>query len=157
MDIRRLLMLRLVLLLLVPALVGACSRGSGPESQAQSGVDGELAVEYPDWIERVYPPPGSELSVTQAVQINHNVVEDARQVRLIIDGVDVTSYAIGTTPGLLEYEFDEAEFTPVELDPGEHTAVVELVDVVAPGADTGLEGSEQPEILDTFTWTFTAL
>lgn len=118
---------------------------------------GPSPVEYPEWLERVYPPPGAEMSATAAVQVEHNVVTSERAVRLTIDGVDLTTYADETSPGLLEYDPDDhAAEPPVELAPGDHEAVVELLDV-RPATDPGGLGYEVLDVVDEFTWTFNVL
>lgn len=100
---------------------------------------------------------GSETSVTQAVQVDHDAIAADRQVRLIIDGTDVTAYAVATTPGLLEYDIDQLR-SPVELQPGQHTAVVKL-NRVTPGSGEGVESydAEVHDTIESFTWTFTVL
>ena len=142
-----------VLALMLPA----CFGDGADDIKAQARGEEAGVADYPDWIEKVYPPPDSETSVTRAVQVNHGVVEADRQVRLLIDGTDVTAYANETSPGLLEYDIDQAA-SPVELKPGEHTAVVEL-NRVTPGASEGVD-SYDPEVhetIDRYTWTFTVL
>ena len=144
------LTLALVLLSLV---LSACAAGADDADAEGAAASAEL----PDWIDKIYPPPDSETSATQAVQVNHNAIAADQQVRLIIDGTDVTSYAVATTPGLLEYDVDQAA-APVELEPGEHTAVVEL-NRVTPGASEGVDSydADVHETIESFTWTFTVL
>lgn len=146
----------LVVLAALALLLAACFGDGADEIQAQAG--GEPADdEYPEWIDKLYPPPGSELSATQAVQVDHKAIAADRQVRLILDGTDVTTYAVATTPGLLEYDIDQAQ-APIELGPGEHTAVVQLTRVT-PGSGEGADSfeSEVHETIESFTWTFTVL
>lgn len=152
-DSQRVLVLLAGLALLLPA----CFGDGAEKIQAQAQGGGESLAGYPEWLEKVYPPPDSQTSATQAVQVNHGVVEADRQVRLIIDGTDVTSYAVATAPGLLEYDVDQVS-APVELDPGEHTAVVELTRVT-PGASEGVESfdADVHGAVDSFRWTFTVL
>lgn len=147
-----------VLLVVLALLCGACF-GDGADS-ITAQVDGDEPAGghgYPDWLHKVYPPPGSETSVTQALQAQYTVQGAARQVRLILDGTDVTTYATATAPGLLEYDMDQAS-APVELDPGEHNAVVELYKV-EPGSGEGVESfdPEVHEAIDSFAWSFTVL
>ncbi len=132
-------------------MMTACTPEETPVESSSAAVD------YPEWLERVYPAPGAELSVTQAVQVNHGVVTSERAVRLVIDGVDVTTYADQDSPGLLEYDPDDIQAQPpVELEPGEHSAVAELLDV-RPATDPGGLGYEVLGTIDTFSWTFTIL
>lgn len=138
------------------ALTG-CFGDGADDIQAVAEGDTNTVADYPEWIEKVYPPPDSELSVTQAVQVNHSAIAADQQVRLIIDGTDVTSYAVATAPGLLEYDIDQ-EQAPVELSPGEHQATANLVRVT-PGASEGVD-SYDPEVhetVETFSWTFNVL
>ena len=147
-------MLFLAVLALAPA---ACAGDGAEEIQAVAEGEAASAAELPEWIEKLYPPPGAETAINQAVQVNHNIVDADQQVRLSIDGVDVTAYANATSPGLLEYDIDQAN-APVDLGPGEHEAVVELVRVT-PGASEGVD-SYDPEVHETvesYRWSFTVL
>ncbi len=138
---------RFIVLLVGVALLSGCI-GSGSADPA--------TAELPDWLARVYPEPGAELTATQAVQVDHDTLAADREVRLSIDGTDVTTYArIG--PSTLEYDIDQTA-APVDLKPGSHTATVELYSVKA-GASEGVESYSASErnLLDTFTWEFTVL
>lgn len=139
----------LVLLLALVSLLTACGGGDDTEPGAQS------QEALPSWIVSVRPEPGSESSSLQLVEVEHEVQTGGRSVRLIIDGVDVTSSSdFGseervTGPGLLQYDplgTPETANPEVRLDAGEHTARVELVEL----EDVG--GGE--EVIDSFTWTF---
>lgn len=149
---RRLLVVLALLALLLPACFG-----DGADKIKAAANDEVPEEKYPAWIQKVYPPPGSETSVTRAVQVNHNVVDAEQQVRLVIDGTDVTSYAVATSPGLLEYDIDQAQ-SPLDLEPGEHTAVAHLMRVT-PGASEGVDSydADVHESIESFTWTFTVL
>lgn len=141
----------MILALAVLAGAAACTPDQPATPEAPS------AAEYPEWIERVYPPPGSEASVEEGVQVLHGVVTPNRAVRLVIDGVDVTTYATQHSPGLLEYDVEEiAPEPPVELDPGSHEAMVELLEV-DPATEEGGVDYEVLETIDMFAWTFTIL
>lgn len=149
---RRLILVVTALILVLPACLG-----DGAD-EIQAKVDGGVADDdYPDWLDKLYPPPGSETSVTQSVQVDHSAIAADQQVRLIIDGQDVTTYASATTPGLLEYDIDQAQ-APIDLAPGEHTAVVQL-NRVTPGAGEGVDSYDAKvhETIESFTWTFTVL
>lgn len=106
----------------------------------------------PAWLVSVEPMPGQRSASLRRVEVQHRVVTDGENVRLSIDGVDVTSYAefgreetVGG-PGLLVYDFEQArDFLP--LDPGEHTATVDRVRLTGIG--------EEFEILDSYSWSFT--
>lgn len=69
-------------LLALALLLTACFGDGAEEIQEVAQGDADAAVGYPDWIDSVYPMPGSESSATQAVQVRHTVVTAERQVRL---------------------------------------------------------------------------
>jgi hypothetical protein len=119
------------------------------EDEAAPPAAGEA---LPTWLESVEPEPGEESAVLRRVEVNYNLQTDGENVRLSVDGTDVTAYAdfgreenVGG-PGRLVYDF-EGNRDVVRLGPGEHTATVELVRL----EDLG----EQPQVLDTFSWSFT--
>lgn len=138
-------------------LLGACADDGADDIQAVAEGEAASAAELPEWIEKLYPPPGSETAINQAVQVDHNVVDADQQVRLSIDGTDVTAYAIETSPGLLEYDMEQSN-SPVEIGPGEHEATVELFRVT-PGASEGVDSydADVHEAIETYTWSFTVL
>lgn len=135
-------------------MLSACG---GEEDQSSDGDQGEpvAVADAPDWIEKIYPPPGSESAVTQAVQVIHTAIQADRQVRLHIDGTDVTTYALGSDPGHLVYDIDDAA-APVELAPGEHTAEVQLMRRT-PGSGEGTESYDPDvhEVIESYSWEFT--
>lgn len=145
------------LLALVALLLGACAGDGAEDIQAVAEGEAADAADYPEWIEKLYPPPGSETAINQAVQVNHTAVGPNQQVRLTIDGVDVTAYAVDTSPGLLEYDIDQAN-APVDLAPGEHEAVVELLRVT-PSVSEGVDSYDPDvhEVVDSYRWSFTVL
>lgn len=151
-SLRGLLLVLLALALLLPACFG-----DGAEQIQAKAEDNVADDDYPAWLDKLYPPPGSKTSVTQAVQVDHNAIAADQQVRLIIDGTDVTAYANATSPGLLEYDIDQAQ-APIELKPGEHTAVVQLMRVT-PGSSEGVDSYDEDvhQKVESFTWTFTVL
>lgn len=146
-------------MLLVACLALALAGCGGGAEDVQQVAQGEATsvADAPDWIEKLYPPPGAETSVTQAVQVNHTAVTPNRQVRLSINGTDVTAYAIETSPGLLVYDIDQPD-APIELGPGEHEATVVLWRV-QPGVSEGVDSFDPDvrEVLDSFSWTFNVL
>ena len=134
-----------VLLGLVAALAGCTGEtpAGGEEGEAVADATGAA---LPDWLVRVYPEPGAELSGNQEVQLEYTVDESSDQVvRLLIDGTDLTIHS-DVTPGELSYD-PEVGTAPLELDSGEHTATAELVEVSDSGEET----------VDTFEWTFNVL
>lgn len=134
----RLWPLALALLALAPA---GCSQRT-PEAESQP-----TQVARPDWLVRVYPPPGSEGTAAATVQVRHDLPGAKGQLRLMIDGVDVTAYA-DVEPGQLTYDPERAPGV-VELTPGRHTARVERVSLPREGATY--------RVLDFYRWRFTVL
>lgn len=138
----------LAALLALTGFLAAC----GGDDDTEAGAEAQEAL--PTWIVSVRPEPGAENSTLRLVQVQHQVQTGGQSVRLLIDGVDVTNEAnFGseervTGPGHILFDPDhpEAANAPVDLDPGEHTATVELVELEEIG------GSE--EVVDSFTWSF---
>lgn len=102
----------------------------------------EDAAQMPDWVESVYPEPGATAAVPDAVEVDHTLQRVDEDVRLVIDGVDVTTYATFEA-GKIRYESDAG---PVTLGGRTHTAEVQRVELDAFGADY--------EVLDSFSWDF---
>jgi hypothetical protein len=144
------------LLALLALVLAACGNGAESVQEVAEG-EAETIADLPEWIDNVNPPPGAESTVTQAVQVNHTAIAADRQVRLIVDGIDVTAFANVATPGLLEYDIDQPD-APVDLQPGEHEATVELMSRT-PGVSEGVDSYDPDvhETIDTFSWTFTIL
>lgn len=143
--------LRGALTLVALALVATACDGDAeivprddPDDVAANDQPAVGVADLPDWLDRIYPEPGAETTATQAVQVIHNARGPEDGVRLYIDGVDVTTYSVQGR-GQLVYDPDQ-EASPVRLEPGEHTAVVELVRLPEPGA--------QHELVDRFEWEF---
>jgi hypothetical protein len=134
----------LFVLSVLGALITGC--GDGDELTVPS------APPIPSWIVSVEPRPDAESATFRRVEVKHEVLTDGENVRLFIDGTDVTAYAefgredtVGG-PGLLVYDFEQArDFVP--LEPGPHTAKVERVRLPGPG--------EQLTVLDSYSWSFT--
>lgn len=129
---RRAIVLRslLVILLASTTLASACGDGN----------DG--AAEMPEWVEAVYPEPGATAAVPDAVEVDHTLQRLDEDVRLLVDGVDVTTYATFEA-GKIRYE---SGVGPVELEGGSHTAEVQRVELE--------EFGEDYEVLDSFSWEF---
>lgn len=124
--------LTLVLLVLTALVVAGCTDpDSGDDPDAQ-----------PEWVEEVFPEPGATVAVPDAVEVRHTITATDENVRLIIDGVDVTTYA-SFDAAKLRYE---SGVGPVILESGDHVAEVQWVRLPAFGA--------QHEVLDSFTWEF---
>ncbi len=134
----------LIVLIVMGALLTGC--GDGDELTVPT------APPIPSWIVSVEPRPGAESATFRRVEVKHEVLTDGENVRLFIDGTDVTAYSefgredtVGG-PGLLVYDFEQArDFVP--LEPGPHEAKVERVRVPGLG--------EQLKVLDSYSWSFT--
>lgn len=100
------------------------------------------ADQMPSWLETVFPEPGAVVTASDAVEVDHNLTATDNDVRLVIDGVDVTTYA-AFDAGKLRYE---SGVGPVVLNNGDHTAEVQRV-VLA-------DDEAQFEIVDSFSWEF---
>lgn len=146
----RIVLLRTVLLSAVAAMTFLAACGGG---DAEPGADSQAAI--PDWIVNVRPEPGVESSTLKLVEVEHEVQTGGRDVRLIVDGVDVTASSdFGAEqrvsgPGHILYDPErrpQSADAPVTLDAGQHTATAELVELDEVG------GGE--EVVDSFTWTF---
>ena len=142
--------------------VAACNDDEPAEDPVDEGDT--PAADLPDWIVEVHPAPGAEVTAVPAVQVDHEEVDPTREVRLSINDVDVTAYAADTSPGLIEYDPEAGldpdiaaeDPAPVELEPGEHVAMVELYEVEPDKfEETGDPEYEVVEQLDEFEWTFT--
>lgn len=96
----------------------------------------------PEWVETVFPEPGAVVTAADAVEVDHNLTATDNDIRLIIDGVDVTTYA-AFDAGKLRYE---SGVGPVVLEDGDHTAEVQRVVLAEEGT--------QFEVVDSFRWEF---
>lgn len=133
-----------IALLLLAALLAGCADDDAPAEDVASEEPGGL----PGWIREVHPPPGAETTGVPEVQVSHEVVGTREDVRLVIDGIDVTQYA-GPGQGVLTYKPGDGDDprAPVDLGPGFHRAVVQRV--LLP------EFGETHEVLESFSWEFT--
>lgn len=102
----------------------------------------EISDRQPDWVETVYPEPGATVAVPDAVEVDHAITSGDEDVRLIVDGTDVTTYAIFEA-GKLRYESGDG---PVVLGDGAHTAEVQRVSLPVEGIDY--------RVIDSFRWEF---
>lgn len=133
-----------VLLALLVLVAADCTGdGSPPEVAGQA-----TAADLPDWLREVYPPPGAELAANQEIQVDHEVLPAGQRLHLLIDGTDVSTAA--------EYQQTTLIYNPsrgqeiIELEPGLHTATVQLVEEPPP------DGDVRP-VLDQYEWTFNVL
>ncbi|HWB72311.1 MAG TPA: hypothetical protein VG452_08830 [Egibacteraceae bacterium] len=153
------------------ALMSACRSDVSDEAGGDTVVGGgEVTAELPPWLERIYPAEDQVVTVTRDVQVDHNLVEPDQGIRLLIDGVDVTTYSlegrgelvydpdrpippadppVGAREDPAEQAASEAPIAggPVDLSPGSHSATVQRVRV---DPETGFI----EETLDEFTWDF---
>lgn len=123
----------LALVVLITMAVVACG-----DDEATPGDTAPL----PDWLESVYPEPGATVAVPDAVEVDHTLQRVEHDVRLIIDGVDVTTYATFEA-AKIRYESGDG---PIELGDRRHTATVQRVRLPAYGVDY--------QVVDSFTWEF---
>jgi hypothetical protein len=136
------------LLLVAFALAGCQSSGESAAEQTRE----EAAARLPSWLQQVYPPPGTTSSGISAIEVDHRTTSEGREFRLLVDGVDVTTYA-DLRPARLHYdpEPDDPSETPgpVRLTPSEHTATVQLVELDPE--------SLKIRLIDSYTWSFEIL
>ena len=125
-------------------LVAASCIGQGPNTEEVESSG--LGANLPEWVSDVQPGPGARMTSVSVVEVVHTVRAGDRDVRLLIDGVDVTGEA-QTVTGRLHYEADSAG--PVQLDSGMHRAELQLIERPDPVS--------QGETVDTFSWSFTVL
>lgn len=136
-------------LVLLAAVLAGCAEADPPADDAGSDDAGSEEVSgAPAWVREVHPAPGAETTGLPEVQVSHEVVGTREDVRLVIDGIDVTQYA-GPGQGVLTYKPGDGDEprAPVELSPGTHRAVVQRV--LLP------EFGETYKVLDSFGWQFT--
>lgn len=124
--------MRTALYLLVLALLSAC---------ATTPVTGDPA-DRPAWVKAVYPEEGAVVAVPDAVEVEHTITSPDEDIRLLVDGVDVTTYAV-VEAGLLRYESGSG---PVTLSTGDHNAEVQRVLLPTEGV--------QFSVVDSYSWEF---
>lgn len=117
------------------AVVGCTGDTTRPQGSPISEVK-------PAWVESVIPEPSAVATVPNTVEVNHAITATDEDVRLVIDGVDVTTYATFEA-GKIQYEPSEG---PVDLGTGTHTAEVQRVTRPVEGTDY--------RIIDSYTWEF---
>lgn len=118
-----------------------------PEPEARDAWEEEVRGEEPEWVENVFPPPGSEAGSVNKLEITHTAVGVREGVRLVVDGVDVTAFS---EPGRGRLTYEPADpGAPVEFGPGLHRATAVRVRLD--------EAGEPHEVVDRFGWKFTVL
>lgn len=108
---------------------------------ACSDADADAAA-FPEWIEAVYPQPDATLAVPDAIEVDHRLEEPETEVRLLVDGVDVTTYS-NFEGAKIRYE---PGFGPVDLGGGDHTAEVQRVSLPVDGTEY--------VVVDSYSWEF---
>jgi hypothetical protein len=103
-------------------------------------TESPAAAPLPSWIDALVPEPNSSSGGLQVVEVQHALVSP-EYVRLIINGVDVTAYAMKGS--------DELDYWgtrgPVPLTPGHYRARVERMMPTTDGAYT----------VGSYSWSFT--
>jgi hypothetical protein len=114
-------------------LLAACS------SEETTATPPTGTAGLPGWVVSLSPEPGSSSQANTVVEVRHTIDQPGHEVRLILDGVDVTAGAL-RGDGILTYE---------PLASGPHTARIEHAWLPGAGADL--------ETIDSFTWRFETL
>lgn len=117
--------------------------GAGCGDDSDTGESPQQAEPLPVWINEITPRANATFSPTGGISVRYDLTDPDTEVRLIVDGVDVTAVSDGG-PGLLRY-VDDAEGI-VRLDAGRHTAEAQLVILATAGVDT--------VVIDSYTWEF---
>lgn len=121
---------------LATVAVGATACSSATETPPPSSDT------LPAWIDEVTPRPGAAYAPDSGVSVRYQLPSIDQEVRLIIDGVDVTSVST-EGPDLLRYDTSQGI---IDLNTGDHRAEARLVILSADGVET--------VPVDTYTWTF---
>jgi hypothetical protein len=125
----------LCLVVLVLLVAAACSDDDGEGAAGRE--------DFPDWVVDVFPEPNATVAVTDIVEVQHRLVDPEHEIRLLIDGVDVTARSEMIDDGTLRYD---AKTGAVDLGTGRHAAEVQRV--LLPVDE--IEG----RVVDSFTWEF---
>jgi hypothetical protein len=145
------------LVVLASILFAAC--GDSGEARPASSATTSPRTDFskPSWVVDVYPPDGAVAATERAVQLEYGLLDHQREVRLIVDGVDITSQCEGIdrgpaggrfpSPGELRYDPTANPLALVPLKPGRHLATAKLVRLPEPGATLAT--------LDEYDWSFT--
>lgn len=149
-----------VCLTAVTCSFGVLACGDDGDEQAEGDPAEFTDPVVPDWIERVDPSAESGPTPERAVEVDFVEPDPAEEVRLEIDGVDVTAQALVGEPedvnpddlqptldSRLRYDPRDIDNPLVELSPGPHSATAIL-------SDRGGFGEEAREI-DSYSWEFT--
>jgi hypothetical protein len=145
--------------LLVVLLGSSCGDDSaaGGSGSASTADRDPRPTGMPAWLERVFPPDGAN-SPERAVEVDYGLLGDRQEIRVVIDGIDVTAQLEGIdrasddrtlfpSPGQLRYDPRAIERPLVSLEPGAHSAEVRLVELDEFGASL--------ETIDEYGWSFT--
>lgn len=135
--------MRTTLLAWLAIVVASLLTGCTTDSTVDAPTDGGQDDDQPSWIDEVTPRPDASLAPGEGVSVRYQITDPDHEVRLIVDGVDVTAVS-EAGPGFLRY--DEADPGPVQLAPGDHSAEARLVTREVAGVDV--------VTVDSFVWTF---
>lgn len=146
---------RFLVLVLVIAVVAAAGLVACDRSQTQA------TEPLPDWIEQVRPTPDADTTGNKVVSVDQSVLQPQEQVRLEVDGVDVTDQVrhrplskgkVGPlAPARLQYDPSTVTDPLVKLTPGEHSATAVLLRY-----PQGFEAGH-PKTIDRYHWSFRIL
>ena len=117
--------------------------GAGCADDSDTDESLQESEPLPVWIDEITPRSNATFSPIGGISVRYVLTDPETEVRLIVDGVDVTAVS-DAGPGLLRYE-DDAEGI-VRLDAGMHTAEAQLVILPAAGIDT--------VVIDSYSWVF---
>lgn len=128
--------LLLALTLLATVTLAACGGGTATDGAGDGGST-------PAWIVSVEPAPGATVAVPDLVRVTFQPTGPDQAVRLVLDGTDVTSYAVLDGDALVY----DPNTGPVRLEGGEHTATARLTE--RPTNDATEYG-----VVDEYDWSF---
>lgn len=117
--------------------------GAGCTTSSDTDEGFEPAEPLPVWIDEITPRANATFSPIGGISVRYALTDPDTEVRLIVDGVDVTASSEGG-PGLLRYEDNAQGIVP--LDAGMHTAEAQLVTLPTAGVDT--------IVIDSYSWAF---
>lgn len=126
-------LLRLTFVIVVVGLLAAACADTGQDATPPAGNA------MPSWIQSIQPSPDSSAMANTVIEVDHSQIDPEHFIRLLVDGVDVTSNAT-ETEDMIVYR---------GLSKGSHTATVE---------ETWLpEFGKQSDVISSYSWSFETL